>query len=83
MMLLVAVIAMICTCTIGFLPDYSFDGHTYMKIGGEVLDSSMPVFWVVQLFDLAVLWGLFALFLVITIYSARVIGRRIMRKPEL
>jgi len=80
MMLLVAVTGMICASTIGLLPGYLFDGHTYMKIGDEVSDSSMPVFWVVQLLGLAVLWGLFTLFLIVTIYIARAIGRWMIRR---
>jgi hypothetical protein len=57
--------------TAEFLPTYLFDGHTYLEFGGQVLDSSSPLFWAAELSELAVLSGLSILVLAITICAAQ------------
>jgi hypothetical protein len=70
-MLVVAMSALICAINIKLVPAYPFDGHTYMEFGGLRLDSSSPIFWAVQLAELAIAFAFLTLLVLVVLYVGR------------
>jgi len=80
-MVVVAVAGLVFGCLAWVLPSLALHfQETYIEVGPYVFWSTSPAFWAILGLVLAVLGGLLIGFIAVMVFTARAIGRRIIRK---